>query len=501
MYGKSLISTSRKTDGMVDVYGSSGIVGKHDQTMHEGPSIVVGRKGSVGSAYYVPGPFWCIDTAFYLDAIHDQVSLEYLQRLLSHLNLQRLAIVSGVPGLNREELESIQIPLPRLQEQEQIVAILKQADEIRRLRHEGIDEAKKLYAASFLEMFGDPAKNPRKWPLYPFKKHITYTKYGPRFHDRPYAADGVRVLRTTDMSSDGTVRWWESPKLDLSKEEIQQHLLKPRTLLVSRSGTIGPVAVFDGASEPCVAGAYLIEFGLSETVDPDYVKFFFLSEYGQRLLVTKSRSATQANLNAPTIQRILMPEVEQDLQVKFSKAVKHLSANIERLVVSHGELEKLSSQIISEAFTGNMTASWRENHSKELEASAHISGEVMGGKKNLVAIKEAIREHRPWMGQTERMWVKDQMSELQFEAWSAMREWKGTLIPYEQLDEFKKTWPTEHVENTEEQILRALKQLAGLGLIAKISIPNEGGEYIRGYRGFREEEFSRLADLETLTGE
>jgi hypothetical protein len=40
--------------------------------------------------------------------------------------------------------------------------------------------------------------------------------------------------------------------------------------------------------------------------------------------------------------------------------------------------------------------------------------------------------------------------------------------------------------------------LAGLGLIAKITIPNEDGEYVTGYRGFREEEFSGMADLEAL---
>ena len=55
--------------------------------------------------------------------------------------------------------------MPTLQEQERIVAILRQAGEIRRFRREAMDEAQRLYSALFLEMFGDPITNPK-----PFKK-------------------------------------------------------------------------------------------------------------------------------------------------------------------------------------------------------------------------------------------------------------------------------------------------------------------------------------------
>jgi len=68
-YGKALPFEVRSMAGSVEVYGSGGIVGQHDQALHDQPSIVIGRKGSVGSVFQPRKPFWCIDTAYYLDKL------------------------------------------------------------------------------------------------------------------------------------------------------------------------------------------------------------------------------------------------------------------------------------------------------------------------------------------------------------------------------------------------------------------------------------------------
>ncbi len=64
-YGKSLTSTDRK-EGHVPVYGSGGITGYHNEALVDGPSIIVGRKGTVGSLYWEDRPFFPIDTVFYV---------------------------------------------------------------------------------------------------------------------------------------------------------------------------------------------------------------------------------------------------------------------------------------------------------------------------------------------------------------------------------------------------------------------------------------------------
>ena len=64
-YGKSLTKEKRK-QGNILVYGSSGIIGFHDEYLSKGPGIIVGRKGNVGSLFWAQNPFYVIDTAYYV---------------------------------------------------------------------------------------------------------------------------------------------------------------------------------------------------------------------------------------------------------------------------------------------------------------------------------------------------------------------------------------------------------------------------------------------------
>ncbi|MFN9971226.1 MAG: restriction endonuclease subunit S, partial [Phycisphaerae bacterium] len=62
-YGKSLTKGDRRA-GPVPVYGSSGMVGTHDASLVQGPGIIVGRKGNVGSVFWCDDDFFVIDTAY-----------------------------------------------------------------------------------------------------------------------------------------------------------------------------------------------------------------------------------------------------------------------------------------------------------------------------------------------------------------------------------------------------------------------------------------------------
>ena len=95
-YGKALKEESR-VEGALPVYGSSGIVGTHQAALVEGPAIVVGRKGNVGSIYWVPVNFWPIDTVYF---IPKEQSDFWLYLALPSAGFQNTD--GGVPGLNRD---------------------------------------------------------------------------------------------------------------------------------------------------------------------------------------------------------------------------------------------------------------------------------------------------------------------------------------------------------------------------------------------------------------
>jgi type I restriction enzyme S subunit len=74
---------------------------------------------------------------------------------------------SAQGGINQSFAEHVNLPVPPLPVQERIVEILQKADEIRRKRREALELADKILPALFLEMFGDPATNPKGWPIGP----------------------------------------------------------------------------------------------------------------------------------------------------------------------------------------------------------------------------------------------------------------------------------------------------------------------------------------------
>lgn len=105
-YGKALKSDSRRP-GSVPVYGSGGVTGWHDTALVKEASVVVGRKGTVGSIYWESRPFFPIDTVFYVKA---SKPLTYCHQLLMTLGLNDMNTDAAVPGLNRENVYRLQVP-------------------------------------------------------------------------------------------------------------------------------------------------------------------------------------------------------------------------------------------------------------------------------------------------------------------------------------------------------------------------------------------------------
>ena len=95
-YGKALKADARR-GGDVAVVSSAGVVGWHDESLVDGPAIVVGRKGNVGSVHWVDGHCWPIDTAYY---VATNLPLRFVVEQLRRIEFTNTH--AAVPGLSRE---------------------------------------------------------------------------------------------------------------------------------------------------------------------------------------------------------------------------------------------------------------------------------------------------------------------------------------------------------------------------------------------------------------
>lgn len=122
-YGKPLPNTKRKPDGIYPVYGANGEKDRTDEYYHDKKSIIVGRKGSAGEINFTEKKFWPLDVTYFVKIDDKKSNLNFIYYLLNSINLKKLA--KGVkPGINRNEVYSINIRMPNLPEQQCIVTIL-----------------------------------------------------------------------------------------------------------------------------------------------------------------------------------------------------------------------------------------------------------------------------------------------------------------------------------------------------------------------------------------
>ncbi|BDV01381.1 hypothetical protein TDMWS_14660 [Thermodesulfomicrobium sp. WS] len=170
-YGKGLPERRRNANGRVPVYGSNGVVGFHDASLTDGPTVVIGRKGTVGAVHYSPVPCWPIDTTFYVTGTEPWL-VRFRYYVLKSLGLEHMNADSAVPGLNRDAAHARMIFTPVAEtEQRAIAHILGTLDDkIENLRrqNETLEAmARALFRAWFVDFEPVRAKLEGRLPASP----------------------------------------------------------------------------------------------------------------------------------------------------------------------------------------------------------------------------------------------------------------------------------------------------------------------------------------------
>lgn len=110
-YGKALTKKNR-IPGQYPVYGSGGVNGTHNSYLVQGPGLIVGRKGSIGTLYLEFDSFYPIDTVFYTES--KQYTPTFLYLLFKQYDFTKANNDSAVPGLNRDFVYNTKAVVPDL---------------------------------------------------------------------------------------------------------------------------------------------------------------------------------------------------------------------------------------------------------------------------------------------------------------------------------------------------------------------------------------------------
>lgn len=199
---------------------------------------------------------------------------------------------------------------------------------------------------------------PKGWIWTNLEQLKQFSIYGPRYSSEDYSATGTVVLRTSDISKSGKVFLDKAPKLTLSKEEFKKYKVELGDLLITRTGSIGTLAVFNDEVD-AIPGAYLIHYRLMHPKDLAWYLFYFLlSPVGQRHLIKGSAGIGRPNLNAPTIESIpipLPPVIEQQQIVSEVERLLSIADAMEQTIEqSLKQAERMRQSILQQAFAGQL---------------------------------------------------------------------------------------------------------------------------------------------------
>jgi len=175
--------------------------------------------------------------------------------LFYYLLSQRSALIEkstggAQPNISQKIIKELSVPVPPIVEQQSIVDILTRADGIVRLRREAKKKADDLIPALFLDMFGDPATNPKGWPVAmlpdvlacPFKNGLYLPK---EKYATDSSSDGVEMVHMSDAFY-GEVKRGGLRRVLADEKQIRDYRLSKNDLLVARRSL-----TYDGAAKIC----------------------------------------------------------------------------------------------------------------------------------------------------------------------------------------------------------------------------------------------------------
>ena len=221
-------------------------------------------------------------------------------------------------GFNKEDLSKLDIECPELIKQDKIIAVLEKLECIIEKRKIELSNLDDLIKARFVEMFGDPVKNPKGWEVVTIGDIVTEVRYGT---SKPAVEGGkYPYLRMNNLTADGHLDLNDLKYIDIPDDEIEKCVVRKGDVLFNRTNSIelvGKTVVFDLQEDMIIAG-YIIRVRLNKRLLPEILSQYMNLEALKDILRSMAKGAVnQANINAQELQSIKVYIPDMELQKQF----------------------------------------------------------------------------------------------------------------------------------------------------------------------------------------
>ena len=284
----------------------------------------------------------------------------WLRRNRAHL--ESLGNGATFKEVSKATVSRIEISLPPFPEQRRIAVILDQAEALRAKRREALVQLDSLTQSIFIEMFGDPATNPKNWKIVPLGDvldgltdyHANGSYEVLRSHvellDTP---DYALMLRTTDLEknnfSTGVKYITESAYYFLKKSQVFGG-----EIVINKIGSAGNVYLAPFLNRPISLGMNSFLLRITKCANSRFIFDVLTSDYIGGIIRSKVRGAVTKTITKEAVRSVEIPLPPLEMQNEYVKRIKVVE---EQKVIHHtslAELNILFASLQHRAFRGEL---------------------------------------------------------------------------------------------------------------------------------------------------
>ncbi|WP_368085591.1 restriction endonuclease subunit S [Vibrio splendidus] len=314
-------------------------------------------RGSLGKFALVDSDMkGAIASSLVIIRVNEKIHIDYLKHYLGSFLCEREIQLyengAAQPNLSATDLKTFQIPLPPLEEQKRIAAILDKADAIRQKRKQAIDLADEFLRSVFLDMFGDPVTNPKKWDVKTISDFCNVSSGStPSRKREDYFQGSIPWVKTTEV--DGYVIKDTEEKITELAVRDTSCKLNPRGAIVvamygqgKTRGKVGILGVEAATNQACAVLAP------SNSINMSYLYYYLKLSY--ETLRSLGQGGGQPNLNGTIVKQFPILHPPKHLQDRFVDIVTVYESTALKNNTVTGCCIELFNSLSQSAFSGQL---------------------------------------------------------------------------------------------------------------------------------------------------
>jgi len=261
-------------------------------------------------------------------------------------------------GFNKDDLSKFHIPNISLNDQIRIAHLLGKVQDLIAQRKQYLQQLNDFLKSVFLEIFGDPIKNEKRWEISTIGNLAIEVKYGTSSSSQE--GGQYKYLRMNNITQQGYWNFDSLKYINVSDKDFEKYVIRKGDLVFNRTNSkelVGKTAVYD-RDEPVIIAGYLIRVRFDKQTNPWFVWGHLNSKFGKTRLFNLCRNIVgMANINAQELQSIPILKAPIELQNQFASIVEKVEKVKSFYRQSLNDLESLYGALSQQAFKGELDLS------------------------------------------------------------------------------------------------------------------------------------------------